>query len=279
LDDKIVAAWNGLTISALARAAQVLGDETYAIAATRTAEFIQRELYDEKRGALARSYRAGRGASEGFAEDYASLIQSLIDLYETTFAIRWLRWALRLQATMDELFWDAERGGYFNSAVGETNLVLRLKEDYDGAEPAPSSVGAMNLWRLAAVSDDEPGFRARALRTIGAFRTRWTETPQALPQMLCAAELMFGPERQVVLAGDPGASDFRELAAVLHQGFGPKHVLYAADGAEGQQWLAERSPWLAAIKPTNHRATAYVCEHYICRQPVADAAGLRALLR
>ena len=278
-DDKIITAWNGLALSALARAAQGLAEPGYATAAVLAAEFIQRELYDEGRGVLYRSYRAGRGTSEGFAEDYAFLIQGLIDLYEATFALRWLRWALRLQATMNALFWDEEAGGYFNSAAGDASIVLRLKEDYDGAEPAPSSVAAMNLLRLAPVSGDERGFTDRARRTVAAFQSQWSHAPQALPRMLCALELVLTPPGQVVLVGDPSSPDFRKLAAVLQERSGPRRAVFAVDGDESRLWFAERAPWLAAMKPVDGRVTAYVCDHAACLPPVNDEAALRALLR
>jgi uncharacterized protein YyaL (SSP411 family) len=280
LDDKIVTANNGLMVSALARAHQVLGAEDttdYLAAATRAADFVERELFDASRGVLFRTWRQGRGPTEGFAEDYAYWIQALLDLYEASFAIRWLRWADLLQAKMDGLFWDADRGGYFNSAAGDASIVLRLKEDYDGAEPAPSSVAAMNLLRLAALLSDETR-RARGLRTIEAFRPQWSRTPHAMPQLLCAIELALEPPRHVVLAGSPAAADFRTLAAVAHESLGPRRTLLAADGGEAQAWLAQRAPWLAEMKPIGGHATAYVCEEYSCQAPVTSPDDLRRTL-
>ncbi len=168
-DDKIITAWNGLMISALAKGHQILGSKAdegrdgppgrpretarpavapYLKAATRAAEFIQGELHDAATGTLYRSWREGRSAIEGFTEDYAYLIQGLLDLYEAGFEIRWLQWAEKLQAKMNQCFWDSERGGYFNSRADDLTVIVRLKEDYDGAEPAPNSVAAMNLMRL-----------------------------------------------------------------------------------------------------------------------------------
>jgi uncharacterized protein YyaL (SSP411 family) len=309
LDDKILTAWNGLMISALARGAQIFnalghsepGDESRSSIASeiprparndswekypglllaeavRAAEFLRRELFDEESGVVFRAWREGRGATGGFAEDYAFLVQGLLDLYEASFDIRWLQWAERLQEKMDELFFDQERGGYFNSRADDANLVLRLREDYDGAEPAPSSVAALNLLRLAAMLHRED-FRGRGLRTIEAFRAQWLGAPYALPQMLCALELALQPPPQVVLAGDPRADDFRALAAVLHERPGPRRVLLCAGaGDPGQAWLAARVPELAAMRPADGRAMAYVCENFTCRQPVNDAAALRVLL-
>jgi len=310
LDDKIITAWNGLMISALAQGAALdgrslhAGDERAASrqarghepverasrllqTAVRAAEFLERELYDAPRGVLYRSYREGRSAIEGFAEDYAFLIQGLLDLYEAGFDWRWLRWAERLQQTMDALFWDEVRGGYFNSAAGDPGIVLRLKEDYDGAEPSPSSVAALNLLRLAAVFDDQVGtppavttlsYRERALRTLGAFRSRWHSFPQTLPQMLCALELALESSRHVVLAGSPRTPELQALATVVRERTGPHWTLLCADGGEGQAWLAQRAPWLAEMKPVDGRPTAYVCEDFACRAPITDAAELRAAL-
>jgi hypothetical protein len=283
-DEKVLAAWNGLMISALARAAVVpaaaLADrrEIYLAAAVRTAEFIRREMGDEPQGLLWRTWREGGGGIPGFAEDYAFCIQGLLDLYEADFGHRWLQWAERLQAKMDERFWDEAAGGYFNSAADATDMIVRLKEDYDGAEPAPSSVAASNLLRFAAIFGGHGGAAQRARRTITAFRPRWSRIPQALPQMLCALELALAPPRHIVLVGDPRESDFQALVGVLHFRLGPRWSVIALDDGPDRAWLAERAPWLAAMRRLGGRATAYVCENYACRAPVATAAELQALL-
>ena len=282
-DDKILTAWNGLMLSALARAAVVpaaaLADRqaAYGLAAEQTAEFIARELFDPGRGVLFRSWCEGRGANEGFAEDYAYLIQGMLDLYEATFAGRWLQWAVQLQARMDELFLDPVHGGYFNSAAGAADVILRLKEDYDGAEPAPSSVAAMNLLRLAGLLGRDD-WRTQALATIEALRAPWSGAPPALPQMLCAVDFALAAPQQVVLAGDPAAADFRALAAVLPERPAPPRVVLAATGGEMQRWLATHAPWLADLKSIDGRAVAYVCENYRCRLPAMTSEKLRSAL-
>ena len=242
-DDKIITAWNGLMISAFAKGYQVLsGVESstglaaeagggrerqrvdYLAAAIRAAEFIRQESYDEAAGVLYRSCRHGRGDTPGFAEDYAYLVQGLIDLYEAAFDIQWLQWAGRLQDAMDDRFWDAGHGGYFNSRAEDRSIIARLKESSDGAEPAPSSVAVLNLLRLEAMigshGDLRPrglGYAERALRCVEAFRGQWTAAPQSLPQMLCALAFVQSPPRTIAIAGDPGADDFRALAAVAHE--------------------------------------------------------------
>ncbi|HEY5227762.1 MAG TPA: thioredoxin domain-containing protein, partial [Opitutaceae bacterium] len=151
LDDKVVAGWNGLMISALAQAAgapaESLADrrKAYLEAALRAADFVQRELMDLPGGLPRRSWRRGTRSGQGFAEDFAFLIQAWLDLYEATFDSDWVWKAEKLQQAMDGLFWDDARGGYFNSAAGAEDVVVRLKEDYDGAEPAATSTAAMNL--------------------------------------------------------------------------------------------------------------------------------------
>jgi uncharacterized protein len=285
LDDKIITAWNGLMISALARAAvspaECLADvrDGYRDAAVRAAEFIERELFDAKRGVLYRNYREGRGANEAFAEDYAYLIAGLLDLYEATFDARWLRWAEGLQQVMDALFWDAEHGGYFNSRADDASIVLRLKEDYDGAEPSPNSVAAANLLRFSALFHDDAA-RERALGTIEALRAQWAKAPHALPELLCAIERALELPRQVVLAGDPAAVDFRALAAELRAKPGPHRAVLAAPGDdEAGRWLAKRAPWLADMNPAaDGRARAFVCERFTCQAPVATVEELRRVL-
>ncbi|AOS43869.1 hypothetical protein Verru16b_00927 [Lacunisphaera limnophila] len=301
-DDKILTAWNGLMISALARGQQILGGAPapgpesrggvaaapgYLGAATRAAEFIARELYDPATGLLYRSWREGRSDIPGFAEDYAYLIQGLLDLYEAGFQIRWLQWAEVLQAKMNEHFWDDARGGYFNSRADDPTVIVRLKEDYDGAEPAPNSVAAMNLLRLdwmlgeaAGVADPGAGdsYRDRALKAIGALRSQWSRLPQALPQMLGAIELALADPRTVVLAGDPHSPEFQAMTAVLHEALGPRRAILALDGAAGQAWLAARRPYLAGMNRQAGRVTAYVCERFACQAPVGDPVALRAAL-
>lgn len=283
LDDKVITAWNGLMISALSRGATSTADcladrrSTHRLAAARAAEFVQRELYDESRGVLFRNYREGRGANEGFAEDYAYLIAGLLDLYEATFEIRWLQWADRLQETMDRLFLDEKVGGYFNSAAGDESIILRLKEDYDGAEPTPGSVAASNLLRLGAISHDEAR-RVLGRCVITAAQPVWSQTPHALPEMLTALERVLETPRQVVIAGDPASADFQALARVCHERLGPRRSVLAADGAEGQAWLSQRAPTIAEMKPLDGKATAYVCENFSCQSPLTEVSALRDLL-
>ncbi len=227
LDDKIITAWNGLMISAFARGAQVLDDPAYLEAATRAATFVRTQLYDESRKVLVRNYREGRSEVEGFADDYAFVIQGLLDLYEASFDVSWLQFAIELQETQDRLFFDEERGGYFSGTGKDPSILLRLKEDNDSAEPAASSVAALNLLRLAQLRNDQRWFE-RAEKTIDAFSPQIGHFPSAMPQMLVALDLTLSKPRQIVVAGKRDAKETRALLAEVH-----RHFLAEQDSSPG----------------------------------------------
>jgi hypothetical protein len=275
LDDKIITAWNGLMISAFARAAQVLDEPKYLAAAQRSARFLQAKLWNN--GALIRSYRQGASKVAGFCDDYAFLIAGLLDLYEADFDVRWLRWAEELQAKQDALFADAA-GGYFGVAGNAPDILLRMKEDHDGAEPSPNSVAAQNLLRLAQITDSSR-LRKQAEKTLAAFSTQLRQTPTALPQMLCAVDASLSKPRQIVIAGNPGAEDTRALLRRVHANFAPNSLLLLADGGSGQKWLGERLEFVRGVTRINGKAAAYVCENFACRLPVTEPEKLAELLK
>jgi uncharacterized protein YyaL (SSP411 family) len=278
LDDKIITAWNGLMISAFARGAQVLNEPAYLEAATRAATFVRTQLYDEARKVLVRNYREGPSAVEGFADDYAFVIQGLLDLYEASFDIRLLQFATELQETQDRLFFDEERGGYFSGTGQDASILLRMKEDNDSAEPAASSVAALNLLRLAQIRN-EAGFYERAQRTIGAFAPQIGHFASAMPQMLVALDLTLSNPRQIVIAGERDAPDTHALASEVHRHFIPNKILLLADAGEGQKYLEEKLEALSGMKPVEGKPAAYVCENFTCKAPATDPTALAELLR
>jgi uncharacterized protein YyaL (SSP411 family) len=283
LDDKVVAGWNGLMISALAQAsaapAESIADRrgAYLAAALRAAEFIGREMMDIPGGIPRRSWRRGVGSGPGFAEDCAFIVQAWLDLYEATFDIKWLGLAEKLQAAMDAGFWDHEKGGYFNSPAGAADVVVRLKEDYDGAEPAATSVAALNLFRLSSLTGDL-ATRDRGRRAIAAFRGRWEAAPHAMPQLLCAFESALEPPRHVVISGNPASAEFAALTSVALESLGPRRTLIAIDAPGARAYFSARSPWLAQLGVKDSRPVAYVCEEFVCRTPVRTADELRKVL-
>jgi len=278
LDDKTITAWNGLMISGFARAYQVLEDEAYLAAATAAADFIRAHLYDEKSGALLRRYRKGEAAIAGYVDDYAFLVQGLLDLYEACFDITYLTWSLALQEQQDALFWDGEAGGYFSTSGRDDNILLRLKESYDGAEPSPNSVALLNLLRLAQMTDND-GLREEAEETLAAFGSTLQRTPHAMPQMLAAFDYHLSKPRQIIIAGKSGAADTRAMLKAVHARFIPNKILLLADGAAGQAELAGRLPFIRDMVPLEGKATAYVCENYACQLPTSDVKTLARLLK
>jgi uncharacterized protein YyaL (SSP411 family) len=278
LDDKIITAWNGLMISAYARGAQVLDDSSYLEAAKRAAMFIRKELYDASRKVLVRNYREGRSAVEGFADDYAFVIQGLLDLYEASLDVSWLQFAIELQETQDRLFFDQERGGYFSGTGKDASILLRMKEDNDSAEPAASSVAALNLLRLAQFRNEKRWYE-QAEKTIDAFSPQIGHFASAMPQMLVALSLSLSKPWQIVIAGKVDAKETRALLKEVHQHFLPNKILLLADSGVARKYLEEKLEALRAMKPVDKKSTAYVCENFACQAPVTDAKALGELLR
>ena len=277
LDDKIIAAWNGLMISAYARAAQVLDEPRYLESATRAARFLRTKLYEEKSKLLYRNYREGRSEIEGFADDYAFVIQGLTDLYEASFDVEWLKFAVELQETQDRLFFDEKNGGYFSTTGQESSVPLRMKDDNDSAEPAASSIAAINLLRLAQFRDDKE-LEERARKTIDAFAPTLSHFASAMPQMLVALDYSLGKPRQIVIAGKKDSPETKALLAEVRRHFLPKMILLLADTAEGQKYLGEKNEAIRAMSMVAGKAAAYVCENFTCKAPVTDPKALRDLL-
>jgi uncharacterized protein YyaL (SSP411 family) len=278
LDDKIITAWNGLMVSAFARAAQVLDDPGYREAATRAATFVRTQLYDESRKVLVRNFREGRSEVEGFADDYAFVIQGFLDLYEASFDVSWLQFAIELQETQDRLFLDQDRGGYFNGAGNDASILLRLKENNDSAEPAASSVAALNLLRLAQFRNEKSCYE-RAEKTIDAFSSQMGHFASAMPQMLVALDLSLSKPWQIVIAGKREAKETGALLAEVQRHFLPNKILLLADGGDGQRYLEEKLEALREMKPVDGKPAAYVCENFTCKAPVTDSKALGELLR
>src|SRR2546421_3354172 len=277
LDDKIISAWNGLMVSAFARAAQILDEPLYLESATRAAKFLRANLYDEKSKTLFRNYREGRSAIEGFADDHAFVIQGLLDLYEASFDVESLKFAIELQATQDRLFFDEKNGGYFSTSGKDKSVVLRMKDDNDSAEPAASSIAALNLLRLAQLRNDEQ-FKNSARKTLDAFAPTVSHFASAMPQLLVAADCSLSKPRQIVIAGKMDNEAARALLQKVHQRFLPNKIVILADGGDGQKFFSEKNEAIAAMSPTDGKPAAYVCENFTCKAPVTDPKALRDLL-
>jgi uncharacterized protein YyaL (SSP411 family) len=277
LDDKIIAAWNGLMISAYARAAQVLDEPRYLESAARAAKFLRANLFDKKSKLLFRNYRESRSGIEGFADDYAFVIQGLLDLYEASFDIEWLKFSVELQETQDRLFFDEKNGGYFSTSGQDKSVVLRMKDDNDSAEPAASSIAALNLLRLAQLRGDKK-LDERARKTIDAFAPTLSHFASAMPQMLVAVDFSLSKPRQIVIAGKIDNNETKALLAEVNRHFLPAKILILADDGEGQKFFSEKNEAIRAMSPVEGKPAAYVCENFTCKAPATDPKVLGNLL-
>jgi uncharacterized protein len=277
IDDKIVTAWNGMMISALSRASQVFDEPRYLERAQVTAKFVEAHLYSSGRGKLWRSYRAGGPNVEGFLDDYTDLISGLLDLYQAGFDTHWLEWAVSLQESQDQLFVDAKDGGFFDADTSDSTLLSRTRESYDGAEPSPNSTAAMNLLRLAQFTD-RAAWRDKAYKTISAFTSPLQSDPGVMPALASALDFRFARTKQILIAGDPRSQDTRQLLRQVNTRFLPNKILLLADGGTGQKQLAVWLPFVAGAHQIEGRATAYICEDYICKLPTSDPQVMGRLL-
>jgi uncharacterized protein YyaL (SSP411 family) len=239
---------------------------------------MRANLYDPSGEILYRNYRGGRSAIEGFADDYAFVIRGLLDLYEASFDVEWLKFAIELQETQDRLFFDEKNGGYFSTSGKDESVFLRMKDDNDGAEPAASSVAALNLLRLPQLRGDQK-MTGRARKTIDAFAATLSHFPSAMPQMLVALDYSLSKPRQIVIAGKKDAPETKALLKEVHRYFLPKTVLLLADGDEGQKYLGEKNEAIRAMSPIDGKPAAYVCQNFTCKAPVTDAKQLAELLK
>ena len=266
LDDKILTAWNGQMISAFAKAGAALGDALYLEAAAHAADFVRTQLLLD--GDLRRSWRGAASDIPGFAEDYALFIQGLLDLYEAGFDLRWMELASGLQARQDELFWD--RDSYFSSRAGDPLVPVRMKEDYDGAEPSANSIAALNLLRLGRMLH-EGSLEEKARKILAAHAEQMEHMPSAVPQMLVALDLALAPPAQAVIAGSRGES--RHLLLEVSQTFRPRTAKILLDSVEAVEFFSKRSPAVRAMGPIDGKPALYECENFSCRALVTSPGG------
>jgi uncharacterized protein YyaL (SSP411 family) len=267
LDDKVLTSWNGLMISAFAKAAAILNAPQYAEAARRAAKFVLTVML-QKDGSLLRRYRDGDAAISGMLDDYAFFTQGLLDLYEATAEFRWLEAAISITRKQQGLLEDVA-GGFFASAHEDAQQLIRMKDDYDGAEPSGNSVTLMNLLRLHRITS-EPAFENSARKLLGALQEKVSGGPSGMPQLLAACEFDIGPRREIVIAGEAAGP----MVRMLWKNFDPNRILLYASSE-----MARYQPSIAAMNSGGGETTVYVCENFTCRQPVTREEDLAGLLR
>jgi uncharacterized protein YyaL (SSP411 family) len=269
LDDKIVVAWNGLAIGALARTSAMLQAldpddakaKTYLEAAKKAADFVRKELYDEESGTMKRVYREGPGDAPAFADDYAFLISGLIDLYEATFDDTYLSWADRLQKTELQLFWDESHGGFFSTPEGQIDLILRLKDGMDNAEPSTNGVSAQNLNRLASLLEDED-YRKKASKTLGAFEAEVMQHPFLFVGLMDTVVVARLGMKGIAITGE--GKEVEDALKTIRLSLGTtRTVARLGDGAKSE-WLRARNELLKTMDPK--RKMIQVCEAGTCKE-------------
>ncbi|KAI3831473.1 hypothetical protein MKW92_003554 [Papaver armeniacum] len=292
LDDKVIVSWNGLVISSFARASKILmgepegtqfsfpvvgcNPEEYLEVASKAASFIKRQLYDDQTKRLQHSFRKGPSKPLG-----------LLDLYEFGGGTNWLSWAIELQDIQDELFLDHEGGGYFNTTGEDSSVLLRVKEDHDGAEPSGNSVSIINLVRLSSMvasSKSEKYQRNAEHVLVCSFEKRLKDMAMAVPLMCCAADMLSVPSRkQVVLVGPKPSLEFHNMISASHASYYPNKTVIHVDltnkeDVEFWEKNNENIALMAKGSPTADKVVAFVCQNFTCSAPVNDPEALRTLL-
>ena len=275
-DDKLVASWNGLMITAMARAYSVFGDLRYLESASEAATFILDRMISSS-GELMHSFKDGVAKQPGFQDDYACVINGLVDLYEASFEPRWLRASIDITAQMMTRFWDVESGGFFYTEAAAEDLILRTKNPFDNATPSGNSMAVLALLRLSALTDDN-SMKEKALTTIALFADLLRRAPTSCAQMACALDFALEGPLEVAIVGEE--SHRESLRASVFESFLPTKVVCGwpprngdhAGGEEAQRLI----PLLAGKQPAAAGSSvAYVCRNMVCQPPVGDPEALR----
>ena len=277
-DDKILTDWNGLMIAALAMAGTALGKQEYIDAAAGAAGFIKQNLTDDA-GRLLKRYRQGNAGLAAHLNDYAFVVWGLLELYQATFEINYLKDAIALNDRMLAHFWDEQNGGLFMTADDSEKLLLRSKELYDGAIPSGNSVATMNLLRLAAMTANTE-YSARAHQMLKSCSIPVKQYPAGHTQLMAALEFVLNPSYEVVIVGNPQKQDTISMLAALRKPFFPqKVILFRPENPAAAEDITKIAPYTRSMAARNGQATAYVCQDFACRLPTTDIGQMLKNLR
>ena len=278
LDDKVLSGWNGLMIAAFARAARVFerdGRVTSPLltAAQASARFVRDALWDDDRQRLLRRYRNGQAAIDGYSEDYAFTIWGLLELFQADFDPDWLDWAKTLQAKQNELFLDGDAGGWFATTGEDASVLLRLREDYDGAEPSASAVSVLNLLTFSQLTGDEVWVNLIE-KTLSRLSDNNGSLARIMPMMMAGISVYHQPRPQVVIVGHRDSENTRAMLAALAASYTPAMVVLLVEPGDHQSRMAALLPFVGNMTMLDGQATAYVCKDFTCDAPTTDIAVL-----
>lgn len=284
LDDKIVTVWNGMMIQALAKGYEVFSDQKLLDLALAATKFIRSQMWIPERRRLLRSYREGPSHIEAFADDYTAMIAAMLDLYEATFDVSHLQWALELQATLDELFWDNANKGYFcDSGSADLHLMARTKDDHDGSEPSYNSVAANSLVRLYHLLQREE-FKTRAEDIFIAFSTNITRMPLAVPMMTVAAAAYESAAKSIVVYGPLENKETKEFIKAIYSTYDPFRVVMQTshDNSDKTRFFSEQGVTMfkdvSADLSVGGKPAVYICQDFMCLPPITDVDSLKVAL-
>jgi uncharacterized protein len=276
-DDKILTDWNGLMIAALAKGARIFEDKACLKAAQQAADFIMQNM-GKPDGSLLHRYRDGEAVIAANLDDYAFFIWGLIELYETTFDVKYLQTALDLTAYVTEHFRDAERGGYYFSPDNGENLIIRQKESYDGAIPSGNSVSMLNLIRLARMTGNHD-MEEQAMRMSRTFARSVRQSPAGHSQFMSAFGFLENPSYEIVITGKHGAEDTETMLTELNRLFLPNAVVIFRPEGESSADITCIAPFTKDMTSIDGKATAYICTNFACRSPITDIRDFRKIFQ
>jgi uncharacterized protein len=275
-DDKILTDWNGLMVAAFSLGAQILEEPRYAEIARRAVNFILGNLRAAD-GRLLHRYRDGQAAMQANLDDYAFLIWGLLNLYETTFDVRYLRDALELNGDMLDHFWDDHEGGLHFTADDAEELPIRQKEIYDGAIPSGNSVAALNLIRLGRITGNV-NYEMMAERICNIFSSQVRRAPQAFTMLLSAFDYALGPSWDIVIVGRTSAEDTKEMLKAIRSKFIPNKIIIVRPSSQDSPELVHFADFIRHQTSIHGHATAYICRNYSCEMPTTDVSKMMELL-
>ena len=274
-DDKILTDWNGLMITALALGGRVLNEKSYIDSARKAAGFVLSHL--KKNNRLLKRFRENEAGLPAHLDDYAFFVWGLLELYECTFDVIYIKEALALNQTMIDHFWDQENGSFYFTADDAEDVLVRPRELYDGAVPSGNSVATMNNLRLARITGNVD-LEKIAQKIARAFSREVTEAPMAYTQMLQAIDFMAGPSLEIVIAGEVQSEDTQNMLQTLYRSFVPNKVVLLHPTGEEAKDIEALAPFTREQQSVEGKATAYICRNFTCQAPITDVEKLTSLL-